>query len=427
MYVIKYRSLAALFLFIFNVIFINSAIAFEKLKTLQASDYLDAELIEGEHYRVIDQLSNDGYINFYQLESDFGIFEAHGSRMLEIRIAEINALAELQRVSKTEVFAKAAVDAGLSPVNAILDFSKRPIQTIKGLPSGIGRMFNRYKRTVQTGIAIAGNVVSTTLNGNTDPNGVNQVNVVTLPAELAKRYMGISSAERQWHRELGTDPYTSNEPLASAIKSVAWADRLGRFGLSFTNIPSIPGASIIATANDAVWSMDAYELKDYNQGILTETNADEELIEEFLSNRVLSPTYQTTLIAALASLEGVEGRESLLRRSNSIETETESLLVLGSVLMLAVEHEFEEFISIIGDAPLPGGITVSGEVIVPMTLDQVYWTEGVAESAAQLTEAFNIEGVKTRTVKLTGRASEMATVGISELGWKLQSNYQRNN
>lgn len=114
---------------------------------LKATDILPADLLEGEHHSVDDIVRNDGYLNYYMISSDYGAFEAASTAMLRTRVREIGALAELEELSKTEVFIKAAADAGVvAPLRTIKQFATHPIKTVTGIPRGIGRMFTRYSR-----------------------------------------------------------------------------------------------------------------------------------------------------------------------------------------------------------------------------------------------------------------------------------------
>jgi hypothetical protein len=118
---------------------------------------------------------------------------------------------------------------------------------------------------------------------------------------------GVSGAERAWSRKLGTDPYSTNEVLRAVIKEVAWAERLGQFGMRFAGIPAIPGA-------------------------------DETLIEEYLENPRMSPSQQTLLTAAISEIEGAAGRDGILRQALNVETEAEANFLIKSVTMLAWYH-----------------------------------------------------------------------------------------
>ena len=87
---------------------------YEVPATVQAADAAPAALLQGKHHRVAPEVRADGYLYRFQLTSDFGPFEAAGRTMLATRVQEIEGIASLQEVSKSEVFVKAA---GQSVVN----------------------------------------------------------------------------------------------------------------------------------------------------------------------------------------------------------------------------------------------------------------------------------------------------------------------
>src|SRR5215510_1431864 len=52
------------------------ASGYEAAPTLQASKVLPVELRSGAHFRVADKVANDGYVNTYQLHSNFVSYTA---------------------------------------------------------------------------------------------------------------------------------------------------------------------------------------------------------------------------------------------------------------------------------------------------------------------------------------------------------------
>ena len=67
------------------------------------------------------------------IQSDFDDFEPRRSGMLPIRVAEIGALDELDRQSKTATFATAAAHAAARPVLAAGHMVLNPVDTVAGL------------------------------------------------------------------------------------------------------------------------------------------------------------------------------------------------------------------------------------------------------------------------------------------------------
>lgn len=240
--------------------------------------------------------------------------------------------------------------------------------------------------------------------------------------ELAEGYFGVGGAERAWHRQFGTDPYTTNEALRAAIKSVAWADRLGRFSLSFVSVPSVPGADVIGDANDLVWSRDPYELEDYNRGVLVSAGADEALIEAFFDNASLTPTMQTTLIAALASLDGVAGLDHVLARILEIEAALEARIVRDSVLLLVSYHETQRSLErIVPNSPLPSAIDVEGVAIVPVGVDYLTWAPEIAAATDRYVESLSAADAANAEYWSAGKVSARARRELEARGWTVRS------
>ncbi|MDH3719340.1 MAG: hypothetical protein OES79_14570, partial [Planctomycetota bacterium] len=207
----------------------SQELSFEAAADISAADFLPAEVLRGEHHKVDDRVRNDGYLNYYTIVSDFGEFEAVSTAMLKTRIGEINALGELDALSKTEVFAKAAADAGVKQLKSIKQFATKPVETITGIPAGIGRMFGRYKRQADEAIDATQEFVANDETESEDKEAKSDDDS-NAAVDLTESYLGVGKAQRNWARKLGTDPYSSNEVLQAAIKEVAWAERLGKLG-----------------------------------------------------------------------------------------------------------------------------------------------------------------------------------------------------
>ena len=393
---------------------------FEVTADLSAASFLPKELLQGEHHVVDDRVRNDGYLNYYMIRSDYGEFEAISTAMLRTRIGEINAMAELDELSKTEVFAKAAANAGMRQVKTLRAFAAKPVETVKGIPAGIGRMFNRFKRQ-------AGEAVDSTKefvadddeqpgDGESDEN--DDSNAVV---DLTGSYLGVDKAHRAWSRKLGTDPYSSNEVLQAAIKEVAWAERLGRFGMGFAGVPKIAGANIIKDVNEAVWSKDPYELRDLNQARLVATGAGDELIEQYLDNPRMTPSQQTLYTAAIAELAEVSGRAGMLRQASLPATEHEMSFLIKSAMLLAWYHINQQPIdSVKTDTVVPYGETSDGTLVSTFAIDHGYWTETSAEAIAS--RGGLVDTGQRREAWLLGTLSERCRAELEAAGFEVHTN-----
>ena len=71
---------------------------YEAAPVLSASKILPPELLAGPHHRVEERVTNDGYLNTYQIDSKFGTFTAVSTAVLRKRIGEINAMVVMEKV-----------------------------------------------------------------------------------------------------------------------------------------------------------------------------------------------------------------------------------------------------------------------------------------------------------------------------------------
>ncbi len=393
---------------------------FEEAAPLSAASILAEDIVQGEHYRVQEVVRNDGYLNYYTIESDYGEFEAIGTPMLRTRIGEIRALAELDDLSKTEVFIESAADAGIQQIRTIKEFATNPVETVVGIPSGIGRMFRRFGRQAEEVIDTAAEVASDVVS---DDESSGEGGVEVDVGGLTEGYFGVDSAQMAWHRKLGTDPYSRNQTLQAAIKEYAWAERLGRVGMGFAGVPQIPGVDVIGEVNEVVWSTDTYELEQLNRRRLAATGADEELIDQYIGNPNMTPTQKTLLTAAITELEGVYGRDGILRQALNPETEAEVNFFINSVMMMAWYHRNEsEIAAMVTSDVLPAAMLTNGGTAFAFAVDHVYWTEGVAEAGERYRALTSGEYGDTRTVLLLGTTSERCRTELTEMGFTLCEN-----
>jgi len=145
-----------------------------------------------------------------------GTFEAHGIHTLQVRVREIVALGQLAQMSRSKEFAEAAGKAIARPVTSTANMIVHPVETISGIPDGVGRMYDRVKLGTQTVYE------SATAKGTSDSEKV---------ADVSKRVDGITVSALGYEKErrdlakgLSIDPYTTNTavydtpPAISSIK-----------------------------------------------------------------------------------------------------------------------------------------------------------------------------------------------------------------
>src|SRR5712691_2533086 len=183
---------------------------FEELPELKASEILKPELLKGPHHVVRDPVPTGSGMNQFTIDSDFGVFEADGNEMLLQRLKEIDAIARLQDVSRTDEFKKSLVAAAKSPLNSARNIARDPAQAISNVPKGIMKFLGRAKETVE-------NVGK----GGGEGEGKKMKDVI-----------GYSDKKRKIALQMGVDPYSTNTMLQKELDDAAWASWAGGFTFS---------------------------------------------------------------------------------------------------------------------------------------------------------------------------------------------------
>lgn len=194
---------------------------FEKAPSFNAAQ-IGGIVPSGENYTVRSPVRSDGLLRVYSLETPYGETVAPGDQMAHMRINELRALAQLEKVSSSNTFVTALANAGLNPLKYTGRLITSPVETIQGTFSGIGAMFSRFG----AGLNNAGKSQDGAL------------------ASL----IGVTSERRTLAATYGVDPYTDFPPLDAKLKQLSEAAALG--GLAVTGaLIAVPGAAGIVVSN----------------------------------------------------------------------------------------------------------------------------------------------------------------------------------
>jgi hypothetical protein len=107
------------------------------------------EFLAGPHHKLREPVPTYFDANQFTIDSDFGVFEASGNEMLLRRINEINAIAQLKDVSRTDGYKNALVAAAKSPVTSVKNIANGPVNTISNVPKGIMKFVSRAGESVK--------------------------------------------------------------------------------------------------------------------------------------------------------------------------------------------------------------------------------------------------------------------------------------
>jgi len=383
---------------------------FETPPTLPAQALVPASLISGEGFHVDRQVPTDGLMAHFVIRSDVGTFPANSIEMLKIRVAEIPAIIELTKTSKTKVFAQSLATNAARPVTAAGQMVLHPVDTVKGLPSGVGRFFGR--------VGLAGQKLKEAA---TEPEEASasekagQFGSSTLQA--TRNVFGYEQERRELAKKLHVDPYTTNPVLSKQLDDFALTAFRAHVGVTTTMSVFIPGSiAITATrvVSSWVWDTPKADLIVRDEKALQGLSVPETTIKKFMRNPVFPLSVQTAFINNLERLSGVPGSINAVTLASTVESEEQARFLTDAVGMLARYNQRETPITRLLVRRAILGKDRNGAIVVEAPVDYVSWTELVSSFAHQSDLA-----AASRTIWLTGQLSPLSRKNFRSLGWTI--------
>jgi hypothetical protein len=363
-------------------------------------------------FTVDNQVPIVGMLGHFTIRADVGTFEAHGREMLRIRVGELHAIAQIERMSKSDVFLQAAAHAVARPVESMTHLLENPVQTVQGVPGGIERFFGRVELGVQS---IAG-ATSAPAPSPTDQAELIARRVGGLTADV----FGYESERRMLAKSLGVDPYTTNPVLAKKLSDMAWVAFSGRVGVNTLISVFVPASiAISATSftNSLIYDTPASDLIVRNQQQLLGMGASTTDTQALIKNPWYSLSVLTSLVTALDRLSGVNGRPAVVALAATATTEDQARFLANAVEMLAAQQQTVTPLAQVGASGTVIGWTTGGAPIVPGPVDYVAWTERVSGFAGRP----DLQGTPG-SLWITGLMSPEAQRQFAALGWKVYQN-----
>lgn len=402
---VRRRTPVSQILFVSAVLLLTSADAgwtqqngYESPPTFKASDLLPPKLLRGDLHQVLETVENDGFENRYTITSEFGTFTAHRTDFVAERVQEVYALKELSEITKSDAFAAGVAQAATSPFRALKGLATEPVGTVTGAVRGIGALFSQ-----------AGEMV-------TGSRG-------ELEGSAAQELVGFGAVKREVAKLLEVDPYTTNQQLQDGMGEVSWAGFAG--GLSLAPLTaSVGGGAGVALSglqnsqalNSLLTSQSPEALRDLNRTRLTAMDMDADVVEAFVENAWLSPRHETTIVAALIGLEGVENREAMAQHATVSESENQSIFLMRQAeATLGFHQSVDAIVSLADNDGAVMLITSDDRAVRIVPADHLIWSAGANAIADQ-----TVDG-KSNELWLTGTISDRAKTEFEQRGWTVMS------
>jgi len=385
------------------------SIVYEDPGILKAHDILPKELLEGEHHTVLEDVATYDLTNRFTILSTFGSFEAFSEDMLRIRIQEIQAIAVLQEIKKTKAFRDAAEQAAMSSFKGAKNLITHPVDTIGGVPKGVGRLFSRVGEMFGGG------------------RGEQEDSV-------AKELIGFSVVKRQYAHKLGVDVYSSNKVLQKELNRLSWAGFAGGVGVKLATRAvkgaseaayfSIKGTQFIQGMNQILLDNAPEDLRRINRELLQQMGVNESTIEEFLQHHIYSPRHETILVHALTTMKGVKNRDLFVKQAILAVYEEDAFFFQQIAEMMTNYHNnIEPFTEIIPVRRVAVGYTAEQSIVVTLPMDYVYWTERADKGIDALVKLESMDRpVKSMKLFISGRLSPKTKLELMAKGIEYKEN-----
>jgi hypothetical protein len=380
---------------------------FESGVVLNASDLLPAELLHGPSHRVRDQVVTDGFMAHFEIDSDFGTFEAAGVPQAKRRIAEIQAIRKLVETSKSDLFAEGLKRSVTQPIDAVKNIVTRPVESVKQAPKTVGHFFSKVGSSIGRGVE----KIKQSGESGESPSSSDIGNA-------AKNAAGFDKAKLDTARQLGVDPYSDNTRLQQEMDKVTWAFFAGGLPLRIGAAVASAGVAVAATQMvgipEETYALTQSELALRDQRSLEAMGLRADDIKNFQIHPHLSTTRRHRIVKSLEALPGASGRGRVILLANACETAEQADFLAAALAIMADRQQTAaaDYKELFVFGRLPGATTAAGTLEVPAPVDHVTWTEQVAAFSQR-----DDLGTSPKVLVHTGSLSPATTSGLTSAGW----------
>lgn len=352
------------------------------------------------HYKLVEPIANDGLINTYTLQTDYGRIRVEGTPLLIVRAHELSALARMQQLEESDVFKQALEKSAASPLRGATALIEDPIPTLKGAASGVGRWLS------DVGRAIASN----------DPHQAN----------VAKTALGQSTAKRAFAYQFGVDPYSSFKPLQEKLDDLAWAAAGGGMTIKavFSMIPDVVGTVVSVTGTSDGMKMlvrdsSPAQLEAHNRNMLKSMKVRQNLVDALIGNPSYTPQELTILIAEIDGMKSIRSREKLLSAAAGAEGEARAVFMRYRTQMIAnylkQTKAKGKFIAIAQTIFLK---TDDGAIVGHFPVDSVRVTPEFSSKLLDFDQEIGkLSGVNRKIMFIGGGVDSPVLIGLKAAGW----------
>ena len=384
---------------------------YEEPPVVNAAGLLSPSELSGPGFSVQPQVPTNGAMGQYTIVADTTVFRGDAGSyyiesldMLKLRLSEIPAIAQLENISETGVFAQALASSAERPITDAANMVRHPMDTVTGLPSGVGQLFGRVSLGAEE-------IASTASHSFGSGQAAGEAGNATLTA------LGYDQVRRDLARKLHVDPYTSDPILTKKLNKVAWIMFSARMTVD-TAMMAVPGSMIITSVeftDDLVYQTPKADLILLVQKRLKNMGLSQEEIVGFTSNSAIPLSLQVKAIKDLEALGNIPGRRAAAVALSNVMTEYQARFFVTSLRML---DQWSQQRSPIAGIQVLGVLVArdqNGTTVVPAPVDYLSWTQRIAGFAT----APPLMVLHPRVLWITGKMTPLAGQQLAANGWSV--------
>ncbi len=359
----------------------------------------------GPNYTISAPVRSDGFLRIYNVRSPYGDFVVVSDAMMRVRIRELAAVAEIDKLTESNEFNRALGEAGLAPLKFAGQLVVNPVQAIGNTLNGIGNQIGQIGSSIHN----AGKTRDAAFGG-----------------------FGADQKRRELAAKLGVDPYSDFEPLQSRMQKISQAAAAG--GLVVTGaMMAIPGAVGIVVSNagtssrvaDSLRDRTAAQLMDMNREKMVAMGLDVQTADQLLQNVNYTPLDMTSMVSSLEAVP-VAGRAEFMRRAVSVNRREAAVFNRRYTEMVADFHQKTGAVtSFVSAGELPFNQTRNGTVVGIWPVDAMSWTENTRRSMTNASAAIRRANLGKPELRVSGQITPRAREGLQELGFAIADQRKR--
>jgi hypothetical protein len=373
--------------------------SYEALPVLRTSDLLPSQWLESPVHRVDPEVRLEEGLQVFVLRSIYGVEEVQGSAFLRKRVREVHAAASLSEKGVGGAAVEGLVDEATGTLKNLGSAVKNPVRTVLNIPKGIGSVVKGASGSMKNQVK--------------DKGGYSGGPV--------RDWFDVSEPKLKLASELGVDPYTDFQPLQDQFKRLAGTSTVSGLGIRII----VPGDGIIGAAakGEAARQLkDVYltppsQLLKENRSLLEGAGVSAESAGTFFASREWSPAEQSLLCREIAALGRPAGAEALLEAAGSVGDRTGAFHFLrSSELLFLVARQGTAIGALASFHGFPAAITAERRFVLPLALDQIFWTANADRLSAMLVDEARKSGCSGVDLPVSGRISERAASSLEAKG-----------